>query len=61
MHRVNLQVYVPNEPAIALYEAIGFVQYGIESEAVCLDGRYHDGVHMTLAKDRQNMQPVAFS
>lgn len=56
VYRVNLQVYVPNEPAIALYEAIGFVQYGIESEAVCLDGRYHDGVHMTLAKDRQNMQ-----
>lgn len=62
VHRVNLQVYVPNEPAIALYKAIGFVEYGIESDAVCLDGRYHDGVHMTLAKDMQNMQlhPTAF-
>jgi RimJ/RimL family protein N-acetyltransferase len=55
VHRVNLQVYVPNEPAIALYKAIGFVEYGVESEAVCLDGRYHDGVHMTLAKDRHTM------
>jgi len=48
VHRVNLQVYVPNEPAIALYRAIGFVEYGVEREAVCLDGQYHDGVHMTL-------------
>lgn len=46
--RVNLQVYVPNEPAIALYKAFGFVEYGIERDAVCLDGKYHDGVHMTL-------------
>ena len=51
VHRVNLQVYVPNEPAIALYSAIGFVEYGIEAGAVCIDGRYHDGVHMTLVKD----------
>lgn len=51
VHRVNLQVYVPNEPAIALYRSIGFVEYGIESEAVCINGHYHDGVHMALAKE----------
>lgn len=51
--RVNLQVYVPNEPAIALYKTMGFVKYGVESEAVCLDGQYHDGVHMTLVKERR--------
>ncbi len=62
VHRVNLQVYVPNEPAIKLYKEIGFVEYGIESEAVCLDGQYHDGVHMTLVKDRHNrpLHPPAF-
>lgn len=54
VHRVNLQVYVPNEPAITLYKAIGFVEYGKESEAVCLDGKYHDGVQMTLVKERHN-------
>ncbi|WP_306555689.1 GNAT family N-acetyltransferase [Acidovorax sp.] len=61
-HRVNLQVYLPNEPAIALYKKMGFVKYGIESEAVCLDGQYHDGVHMTLAKDRHDkpLHPTAF-
>ncbi len=52
VHRVNLQVYLPNAPAIALYTALGFVEYGTEAEAVCLDGRYHDGVHMVLVKDR---------
>jgi RimJ/RimL family protein N-acetyltransferase len=61
VRRVNLQVYVPNEPAITLYKAIGFVEYGIESEAVCLDGQYHDGVHMTLVKSRHNkpLHPTA--
>lgn len=62
VHRVNLQVYLPNESAILLYKSIGFVEYGVESEAVCLDGQYHDGVHMTLAKDRHDKprHPTAF-
>jgi RimJ/RimL family protein N-acetyltransferase len=61
VHRVNLQVYLPNEPAITLYKAIGFVEFGIESEAICLDGQYHDGVHMTLVKDGHNkpLHPTA--
>lgn len=50
--RVNLQVYLPNEPALALYKVLGFVEYGMETQAVCLNGQYHNGVHMTLAKDR---------
>jgi RimJ/RimL family protein N-acetyltransferase len=48
--RVNLQVYVPNEPAIALYKSIGFMEYGIEPQAVYINGQYFDGVHMTLDK-----------
>ena len=44
------QVYVPNEPALGLYKSIGFVECGVEPEAVYLDGQYYDGVHMTLAK-----------
>ncbi len=60
--RVNLQVYVPNEPAIKLYKAIGFVEYGVESEAICIDGQYHNGVLMTLVKNRPNkpLHPTAF-
>lgn len=62
VNRVNLQVYVPNEPAITLYKAIGFVEYGVESDAVCLDGQYYNGVHMTLVKARHNrpLHPTAF-
>ena len=48
--RVNLQVYVPNEPAIALYKSIGFMEYGVEPQAVYINGQYFDGVHMTLHK-----------
>ncbi len=50
VQRVNLQVYVPNESAIALYKAIGFVEYGIEPDAVYINGQFHDGIHMTLEK-----------
>ncbi len=50
VQRINLQVYVPNEAALVLYNAIGFVEYGVEPEAVYLDGQYYDGVHMTLVR-----------
>ncbi len=52
---------MPNEPAIALYKAIGFVEYGVEFDAVCLDGHCHDGLHMTLVRDRHNkpLHPTA--
>lgn len=48
VRRVNLQVYVPNPEAVALYKSLGFVVCGIEPEAVCLDGVYYDGVYMSL-------------
>ncbi len=50
VHRINLQVYVPNEPAIALYKSVGFVECGVEPEAIYINDRYHDGVHMTLVE-----------
>lgn len=37
-------------PALALYRSFGFVPCGSEPEAVQLDGRFFDGVHMTLAR-----------
>jgi RimJ/RimL family protein N-acetyltransferase len=52
--RVNLQVYVPNQPALALYRKIGFREYGTEAEAVCLEGVYYDGIHMTLVNSGHN-------
>ena len=62
VHRGNLQGYLPNEPAIVLYKSLGFVEYGVEPEAVCLDGKYHNGVHMTLVKGRHDkpLHPTVF-
>ena len=51
VRRVNLLVYVPNEPALHLYQSLGFRQYGTEPEAVFLSGSYYDGVHMSLLKN----------
>ncbi len=54
VRRINLLVYVPNDPALALYRSFGFVECGSEPEAVCLDGSYFDGVHMSLSIDSQS-------
>ncbi|MPM58622.1 hypothetical protein SDC9_105454 [bioreactor metagenome] len=48
VRRVNLTVYLPNDAAVSLYTSVGFEPCGRESEAVYLDGRFHDGQHMTL-------------
>lgn len=48
--RINLLVYVPNEPALSLYRALGFVECGLEPEAVHLNGQFFDGVHMSLRR-----------
>jgi len=48
VRRINLLVYVPNDPALALYRSLGFQECGTEPEAICLEGRFHDGVHMSL-------------
>jgi len=51
VRRVNLLVYVPNEPAVNLYRSLGFEPCGTEPEAICLSGSYYDGVHMSLANN----------
>lgn len=48
---VSLQVYIPNEPALTLYRSLGFGEYGVEHEAVYLNGNCHDGIYMTLANE----------
>ncbi|MCD6079006.1 MAG: acetyltransferase [Ramlibacter sp.] len=50
IHRVNLTVYLPNDPALALYRSLGFVECGREPDAVQLGGRYYHGMQMTLCK-----------
>ncbi len=48
IRRVNLLVYVPNEPALQLYRSLRFIECGTEAEAICLNNIYFDGLHMTL-------------
>ena len=48
VRRVNLTVYVPNVPAVALYEGLGFEHCGVEPEAVGLNGAFYDGQQMSL-------------
>lgn len=48
VRRVNLTVYVPNEPAVQLYRSLGFVVCGAEPEAVRLGEAFYDGQFMSL-------------
>jgi ribosomal protein S18 acetylase RimI-like enzyme len=44
--RIELEVYVSNEPAIRLYEKLGFVIEGRKIRARYLDGEYSDILQM---------------
>jgi ribosomal protein S18 acetylase RimI-like enzyme len=43
---IELSVVGDNRVARALYESLGFVEYGLEKHAVKYEGRYHDEVLM---------------
>jgi len=51
IERVELEVFASNEPAIALYRALGFITEGIKRRARKLDGQYDDNVFMALLDD----------
>ena len=48
IRQLNLTAYAANKAAVALYESLGFVTYGREPAAICVDGMLHDDVHMSL-------------
>jgi len=48
IRQLNLTAYAANKAAVALYESLGFVVYGREPAAICVDGMLHDDVHMSL-------------
>jgi ribosomal protein S18 acetylase RimI-like enzyme len=51
VRRVNLTVFVPNEPAVQLYRSLGFVECGAEPEAVRIGATFYDGQFMSLLID----------
>ena len=48
VHRVELEVYAENCPAIRLYEKFGFTIEGRKQHAFYQHGRYHDSLIMAL-------------
>lgn len=46
--RVELSAHADNARAIALYRKVGFVQEGVERDAICIDGRYCDIITMAI-------------
>jgi RimJ/RimL family protein N-acetyltransferase len=46
---IQLSVVLDNEPARSLYARLGFLEYGVERNALKQAGRYYDEVLM--AKD----------
>lgn len=47
-HRIELEVFATNQPAIQLYERAGFQHEGRAVAACILDGRIEDILHMAL-------------
>jgi ribosomal protein S18 acetylase RimI-like enzyme len=50
LERVELEVRLDNEPAIALYERTGFLREGLKVRGMLIDGSYVDMVQMGLLK-----------
>lgn len=49
VRQVNLGVNAANKPAVALYERLGFVPFGVERGFMLVDGIAHDEIHMVCA------------
>jgi len=48
LKKVNLFVSSANERAKRLYTSLGFVTFGVEREAICVDGVFYDEDDMVL-------------
>jgi ribosomal protein S18 acetylase RimI-like enzyme len=46
--QIALGVVTTNIAAKVLYESLGFVSYGTEQRAICVDGTYYDEDHMVM-------------
>ena len=46
IRQVNLGVNAANAPALALYEAAGFIPFGLERGCLLVNGALQDEIHM---------------
>ncbi len=51
VEQLQLTVVASNAPALRLYSKLGFVGYGLEKRALCVDGQYFDETLMALSLD----------
>lgn len=51
LQQVTLAVNANNLPAIQLYKAAGFQQYGLEPRALFVGGTFHDEIHMVRTQN----------
>ena len=56
--QLNLSVVKSNEPARRLYESHGFQIYGVEQNAIHVDGMYLDELFMHLSLSQEPVQPM---
>ncbi|MFB4267447.1 GNAT family N-acetyltransferase [Nonomuraea sp. GTA35] len=50
LHRIRLGVYAFNERARHVYKKLGFVEEGVERDALLWDGEWHDCVLMAVLR-----------
>ncbi|UBU11798.1 GNAT family N-acetyltransferase [Nonomuraea gerenzanensis] len=50
LHRIRLGVYAFNERARHVYKKLGFVEEGVERDALLWDGEWHDAVLMAILR-----------
>nr|WP_156615370.1 GNAT family protein [Agrobacterium vitis] len=50
LHRVELDAHADNTRAIRLYESVGFLREGVARDAVRIDGRFVDVIHMAILR-----------
>jgi ribosomal protein S18 acetylase RimI-like enzyme len=53
LRKLKLGVNASNAAAIALYQSRGFIPYGLEHEAMCVDGVFYDEEFYALPLKRE--------
>ncbi|WP_327089986.1 GNAT family N-acetyltransferase [Nonomuraea sp. NBC_01738] len=50
LHRISLDVFTFNPRAIRVYEKVGFVQEGVNRDALFWEGEWHDSIPMAVLR-----------
>jgi ribosomal protein S18 acetylase RimI-like enzyme len=61
VRQLTLEVNESNVPARRLYDSFGFLQFGLEPDAILHEGRYcaKQHLHLSLVSQRPNEQPIS--